>query len=483
MAKRIILSAVGFVGALLVILFGRVLTLGGPQQESLPPAPAVAVVGAAERLALALQIRTVSHGDRQQNDTEEFSRFCQFLEQTYPRLHADLERELVGEHSLLYRWPGSDLNLEPVLLAAHYDVVPADEGEAWTHPPFGGVISEGFVWGRGAIDDKSSVLAIFEAIELLLERGQRPTRTIYVAIGHDEEIGGMEGARQIARRLETEGKRFAFVLDEGMAIVDGIIPGVAEPVALIGIAEKGYLTVRLQVEAEGGHSSMPPARTAVGILSEAISRVERAPMAAVLEGPARQLFETLAPSMGLGKRLVFANLWLLDGVVLSMLRRNPRTDALVRTTGAATMFTGSPKENVLPTHAEAVLNFRIRPGEESADVLRHLEDVIDDPAVRIVPDRDHLTEPSSVSSTSSTEYGLLRRAVRRTFPHALVAPSLVLGKTDSRYYAGLTDSVFRFVPQVFGPGDAARVHGVDERISVSHYLDCVRFYLTLMMEA
>jgi carboxypeptidase PM20D1 len=226
----------------------------------------------AEHLGQAIQIQTISHANLEANDRSAYQRVQAFvamqraLQATYPRLHRTLHSEVVSDFSLLYTWTGSEPELPPFLMMAHMDVVPIEPGSesAWTLPPFSGVISDGFVWGRGALDYKCGVVGMMEAIEWLIRNGYKPRRTVYLAIGHDEELGGMCGARRVARLLESRGVRLESVLDEGGALVDGILPGVERPVALIGVAEKGYLSLELSVEVQGGHSAIPNAETAIG---------------------------------------------------------------------------------------------------------------------------------------------------------------------------------------------------------------------------
>jgi carboxypeptidase PM20D1 len=317
-------------------------------------------------------------------------------------------------------------------------------------------------------------------VEGLLASGFRPRRTIYLAFGHDEEVGGREGAAKIAALLAARGVRAELSLDEGLAIIEEMLPGVPAPVALVGIAEKGYLTVELSVASEGGHSSMPPPHTAVGILSAAVARLEANQLPTSLDGPARRLFEWLGPEMPLGERVAFANLWLFAPLVRARLAALPVTNALVRTTTAPTMLEGSIKENVLPIRARAVVNFRIRPGESIASVVEHVRDAVADDRVTVTPDVAGGSEPSAVSSVDSPGFALVHRTIREVFPTALVAPSLVTAATDSKHYAGVVEDSYRFVPLWLRGEDRARFHGTDERIGVENFAQIVRFYARLI---
>ncbi len=352
----------------------------------------------AERLSQALRFRTVALEENGPANGVEFQSLHAYLSQAYARVHHTLAREVVGDYSLLYSWKGQDDRLKPVLLAAHQDVVPVEADVRWQHPPFEGRIADGYIWGRGAMDDKSSLMGILEAVEILLRQGFQPRRTIYLAFGHDEEVGGYEGAARIAAQLRARNVALEYVLDEGLIIADGILP-VPRPVALIGIAEKGYVSLELSVDGEGGHSSTPPPHTAIGILSAAISRIEEHQMPGGLKGAVRQLFDYVGPEMPFGRKLVFANLWLFKPLVERQLSSLPAMNAGLRTTTAVTVIEGGVRDNVLPTSARAVVNFRILPGDSIEGVEAHVRDTVNDTRVKIARHGAPASEPSAVSST------------------------------------------------------------------------------------
>lgn len=439
---------------------------------------------AANRLAQAVRFRTVSHQDPAQFPAEAFRSFHAFLERSFPRMRAALARESVNDYSLLYRWRGADASLPPVLLLAHQDVVPADPVslDKWSHAPFSGDVADGFVWGRGALDDKGSVMALHEAVEALLAQGFKPARTVYLAFGHDEEVGGRQGAAAISGLLASRGVHLQSVLDEGQAVTSGIVPGIDRPVALVGIAEKGYLSLELLVEAEGGHSSMPPPQTAVGILAAAVARVEASPFPAQLTAPVRRQFEFLGPEQGWGMRLVLSNLWLFEPLLQRRMEKSPQTAAMLHTTIAPTMLEGSIKENVLPMRARAVINFRVLPGMTTGDVIARIRAVVADPRVTISPTGTSRSEPSPVADTQGESFARLHRAIAATFPDAVVAPSLVLGATDTRHFTGIADNLFRFLPARLARTDLKRYHGIDERVAVDNYVEFVRFYMRYIRE-
>ena len=480
--KRIVQAVLILFLALAGVVVIRALLLKPVDEEVLAAVDVPVRDGAVERFAGSLRFATVSHGDASLFEPAPFQAFREYLAETFPLVHQGLELEIVGGHTLLFTWPGSDPDLAPVILLAHHDVVPIEPGTEgdWTHPPFSGLVFEGEVWGRGAMDNKASLMGTLEAAETLLEGGFNPARTLIFSSGHDEEVGGLRGARAVATLLEERGNRGAFVLDEGMAIVEGSLPGVEGPVALIGLAEKGYVSVQLSVEVESGHSSTPPAVTTVGTIARAVSRLEENRMTPRLEGPTRMLLDAVAPVQPFGMRLIMANLWLFKGAVTRIMASSPETDASVRTTTAPTLLRAGVKDNILPSQAFAVVNFRIIPGESSQDVLRHVEETVDDPNVQFEVYQETVTEPSPVSSMDGYGYGELRATIQEVFPGTAVAPFITLAGTDSKHFVGVADDVYRFAPIRFSPGTSAGIHGTNERILAEDYLDMVRFYTRLM---
>jgi carboxypeptidase PM20D1 len=436
-----------------------------------------------ERLSKAIQFRTISR-EQSMDSFEEFLRFHKFLEESFPETHKALQKEIVGDFSLLFTWKGQNEQLKPILLMGHMDVVPVDpqaEGQ-WTHPPFSGQVSDGYIWGRGTMDDKVSVIGILEAVEQLLAKRFQPQRTVHLAFGHDEEIGGQHGAAKIAALLASKKVELEYVLDEGGNITQGIIPGVSQPVALIGIAEKGYLSLELTVESAGGHSSMPPHDTAIGILSSAIHRLETTPFSTRLTEPTRKFLEFMGPELPWAQRIAVSNLWLFEPWIKKQLASSPVGAAMIRTTQAPTIFEAGVKENVLPAKARSVVNFRLLPGETIASATNHVRQTIGNSRIKITA-LPIQADPSPVSDIASEAFRKLHSAIWQTEPSAVVAPALLVAATDSRHYTGLTKNIFRFLPITLSPEDTKRYHGTDERISVRDYERCVRFYAKLLTDA
>jgi len=484
--KRIVLVLLVVLVGLIAAVVTRTLGLHSRQAAVAPVAPEPLDSNAlAQRLAGALRFKTISYQDSTQFEAREFDGFQRYLRESFPKLHAVLKLEKVNGYGLLYEWVGSDTGLAPVVLLAHQDVVPVEPGTEgkWTEPPFGGTIAGGYVWGRGALDDKGSLVGILEAVEHLISVGAKPRRTVYLAFGYDEEVGGRRGAARIAALLATRNVRPEFVLDEGGALATGLIPGVAAPVALIGIAEKGYVTVELTAQAEGGHSSMPPKETAVGILAAGLTRLEHHQMPRAIRGPTADLFDFLGPEMPFGPRLVMANRWLFGGLLAAGFGATPQGNAMLRTTTAPTVLQAGVKENVLPSTARALVNFRILPGDSAGSVLAHVRRAVDDPRIAVRELQETVSNPSGVTSANAEPFQLLARTIRQVIPEAVVTPWLVVGATDSRHYSGLTPNILRFVGAPIGPDDVRRVHGSDERVGVQAYANSVRIYIQLLKNA
>ncbi|HXV87064.1 MAG TPA: M20 family peptidase, partial [Gemmatimonadales bacterium] len=465
--KKAFVAAGLAVAALTAVLLVNTFRFRSRQVSAEPAAVTLDAQAAAERLAGALRFQTVSFQDSSAFNGPEFERFHQYLALTFPRTHAALSRERVNGHALLYRWAGSDTAAAPLVLMAHQDVVPIEPGTEgqWSQPPWSGAIAEGYVWGRGAMDDKGNLVAILEAVEMMLARGYTPRRTVYLAFGHDEEVGGPRGAVPLAETLQARGVRPWFVVDEGGALVQGLIPGVQAPVALVGVAEKGYMTLELSVRTEGGHSSMPPRETAVGILSRAITQLEEHPVPGGLREVTGLMFDYLGPELGFLPRLVMANRWLTGPLVTRAFGATNEGSALLRTTTAPTIFQAGVKENVLPSSARAIVNFRILPGDSAAGVVAYVRGVINDPRVEILNVPPGPREPTSASPVDAESFRLLQRTIRQVAPDAIVVPWLVVGGTDARHFTGLSREVYRVGVTRIGPGDTRRAHGTDERVS------------------
>lgn len=466
------------------IMIIKTLTFSSKQLTGITPIEPVELNDeVTQRFSKAIQIPTISTN----LDTTIFRKLDTFIVQNYPNIQRELQLTTINDFAHIYKWSGSNPKLEPVLLMGHTDVVPVEEASAnrWTVEPFGGVIKNGNIWGRGTIDDKLNVFAILEAVEMLLTEDYQPTRTIYLAFGHDEEVSGTYGGKAIATYFEENNIQFEYVLDEGQMILENALKGLDRPLAMIGIAEKGYTTLTLTAQLkDGGHSSMPPHQTAVGVLSKAINNLQENLFPIEISGATKLLFEYTGPEMSPLYKTLFANLWLTESLIVGQLSSDPAASALMQTTTAPTMLRGGVKDNVLPTRASAKVNFRILPGETTRSVRERVISVIDDKRVIVKNNNpDSSSNPSPISSTDSFGFRILQRTVQEIFPDAVIAPSLVIAMTDSRHFQNVSNNIYRFQPIQIKRSTLKTIHGIDEHISVENYHRAIRFYRQLMMNS
>jgi len=484
---RIALGIVLVFALLIAVVLVRTFTFKGPaavDAASVKVAPAVMVdlAAAAQHLSQAVQIQTVSHQDPAENQPAEWARLHDFLAATYPAAHAAMTREIVAANTLVYTWKGSEPSLAPVVLMAHQDVVPVTPGTErdWKHPPFAGEIAEGAVWGRGSIDDKGSLITLFEGAEALAKQGFKPRRTVIIVSGEDEEVRGV-GARAAAALLKSRGIKAQFVVDEGLAVIaDNPVTG--GRLALIGTAEKGYATLVVTAKAQGGHSSAPPTDGGgVVTLARAVTAIAGHGFPMAFSGPGAEMLRTLAPRAAFPVRMAVANAWLFKPLLIKQIGATPAGAALLHTTIAPTMLKGSPKENVLPQDATAWINYRISPADSSASVMARAKAAVGGLPVALSwvakPE-----EPSPVSSTRSEGWKVLS-AVAGQVTGAPVAPSLVTAGTDSRYLQGVAADVYRFQPMEFSLSDTEMIHGTNEHLTLKNLEQCVQFYARLIATA
>jgi carboxypeptidase PM20D1 len=429
-----------------------------------------------------------------------FLAFHAHLAACFPRLHGALERRVVNTYSLVFVWRPREgaLPAPGVALCAHMDVVPAPDAAEWTHPPFAGVVDGTHVHGRGAIDDKHSLMAICEAVEALLARGFSPARPVVLAFGHDEEIGGFDGARAIAAALPAAlagavppppEKPLSFLLDEGLFLLSDFMPGLRERVAVVCTSEKGHVNVELAVEGAAGHSSIPPRSGAIGALARAVAAVEAAPQPVHL-APAAELFDALLPAMPFLPRLLFSNRWALSPLVVAALLARPATAAMLRTTTAVTLVGGGVKSNVLPPRAAAVVNRRVHPRDTVAAAVAR-DAAVAARAVAAGGGGGALSvraleplEPSPVSSTCSEGWRAIGHAVAASFEgRPLQAPGLMLGNTDTRHYWDSAVDIYRHCPTELTIEETKYFHGRNERIKITNLARLATFYACVIAGA
>jgi carboxypeptidase PM20D1 len=480
------LTAVGLVLAVGAVVAVRTATFKAPAAVDtssihLASARPIDAALAARHLCEAVRFQTVSHQDPAQDQPGEWDKLHAWLQATYPDAHRVMGREVVAGHALVYTWQGSDRSLAPIVLMAHQDVVPVTPGSegAWTHPPFDGVVADGAVWGRGSIDDKGSLVTLFEALDGLAKAGFAPKRTVIIVSGHDEEVRGV-GAKAAAALLKSRGIKAQFVLDEGMVVVEDH-PVTQKPVALIATAEKGYATLTVTAPAVGGHSSAPPPQTGVTTLAKAVLAIADHPFPMKFDGPGADMLKSLAPHSSTTIKMAAANTWLFSPLLVSQTAKTPAGAAMLHTTIAPTMLKGSPKENVLPQDATAWINYRIAPGDSSADVMARAKSAVGDLPVKLAwakaPD-----EPSKVASTTSEGWKTLA-ALAGDESKAPVAPALMTAASDSRYMSPIADDIYKFQPLRLAVKDIGMIHGTDEHMSVANVERMVRFYQRLVETA
>jgi carboxypeptidase PM20D1 len=483
----LLLAVAAFVGLLVfnAMNYGAE-PVGG--RVTLPPPPAISAERGAQNLSRAIQFKTITlaSGDPRPGQEGEWLALHAWLEETYPAAHAAMRKELVPETlTLLYTWAGSDLSLKPLLLMAHQDVVPVNIGTDgdWESGPFEGAIIDGYIYGRGAIDNKGSLVGLMEAAEALAMAGFKPKRTVYFMFGHDEEVSG-SGAEAGVALLKSRGVEPEFALDEGFMVVNPS-PLSGKPMGFIGIAEKGYVTVDVVAVGTGGHSSTPPRDSAAVRLARAVVALDENQMPSDLSRPpVSGIFEAAGKDMPFVQRLAFANLWLFKGMVDAQLADVPAGNAMIRTTTAPTMLTGSAKENVLAQRATATVNFRIHPNDTEEEIIAHVKKVtsgIEGIKVEVGNNGIRGAGASNVSPTDNRAYAVLASVSEATLPGSPVAPGLVLGATDARYAEAITPNVYRFAPAVLTPDELTGFHGTNERTSVENMGRLARGYAQVIL--
>jgi len=430
---------------------------------------------AIEHLQAMIKIETLWNWD---NDPEgkPFVEFRALLPQLYPLLHENCNFEQIGRSGMLYHWKGKSTD-NPTVYMAHYDVVPADE-DKWQKPPFSAIRENGEIWGRGTLDTKGTLCAALEAAETLLAQGFVPENDIYFSFGGDEETDSTD-APAIVELLRSRGIKPALVLDEGGAVVEKIFPGVKEPTALIGTGEKGMVNVSFSVSGMGGHASAPPVRTPVGVLARAVTSVEDNPFPAHLCEPVLKMFDTLGRHSTFAFKIIFANLWCFKGLFTLICKKSGgELNALVRTTCAFTQMQGSSARNVLPPTASVTANMRVMSPDNMDSVIDVLKDRVKNDTIEIT--RLTGVNPSPFSNMDNEGYERVSSAIRKTWPEAVISPYLMIAASDSRHYCQICDVVLRFSAMALSSDDRKRIHGNDERISESQFLEALMFYQRML---
>ena len=432
--------------------------------------------GAVNALAELVKCRTVSYSDHSKEDDAEFEKLIAKLPGLYPNVFGACEFQQLPDRGLLFKWPGKAAG-NPAVMMAHYDVVPVNEDQ-WDKPAFDAIVEDGVMWGRGTLDTKVTFNGVLFAADHLIAQGFCPEHDVYFAFSGGEEVNG-KGAQYIVDFFHKNHIHPALVLDEGGAVVDNVFPGVKGDCALIGTAEKGIMNVEFKAKSNGGHSSTPPVHTIVGELSQAVVNVEKKPFKRHLTKPVKEMLDTLGRHSGFGYKILFANMWLFEGLFdLVCKRSGGELNAMVRTTCAVTKMEGSKAYNVIPPTANVGMNLRLMGGDTVESAKAYLEKVVNNPKIEVSVVNG--TDPSPDSDTSCKEWKLLCQAVADTWKGAILSPYLMMAASDSRHYSRITDRVYKFSAMKMSKEERGMIHGNNERVPVETLVRAVEFYVRLM---
>lgn len=476
MKKIVSLAGVLLLGLLIVV--GIKTMTNKPSNNLNEVTLAVLPENAIAHMTAAIQLRTLTPNDDYQFDTTTFMNYRRFLEKTYPLIHKNLPRTVIDSFNYIYEWKGTDTALLPMVLMAHYDVVPVEESAIplWHAPPYGGEVKDNYIWGRGAIDDKASMISILEATEFQLAKGFHPKQTILLCFGADEESSG-KGATAVVAYFKAHNQKFDLVVDEGGEISTENNKSIKAPIASIGVGEKGYVTLVLTAQKAGGHSSIPGEHTAIDMLSNAIAKVSQNPMPTKLTPPIEAYLKSIsAYNDNFLEKMKLSNLWLFESSVVNTMTKNPSSNALVRTTLVPTVFNSGVRDNVIPTFATAYINSRILPGQSTKEVYDYVQKTINDTNIKLTYYKNYMTEPSPTTDVNSKYYKRVEKAVRAVVKDVVVAPMLMVGATDSRNYREVSEGVVNFTPLTNAKG----YHGIDERILITDLQKSINFYTILI---
>lgn len=434
-------------------------------------------------LCQVIQCETISERAGEVSNPDAFIQLHELLFTIYPAVFKHMQIQEFGEFALLLKWQGSDAALDPMMLIAHQDVVPIPEAEYehWQYPPFSGVVADGYICGRGALDMKSSLVAILEVVNQLILDDFQLKRTIYIYLGDDEEVGGPT-AKAAALWMQEQNIRLDYIIDEGGVILEKMMPNIEKPICLIGVGQKGMLNLELTVEGESGHSAKPPQSTPIDILGAAVAKLKNNEMPVHADSFVFPLFKKLSPHMPLVQRFIFANLWLFKPLITARLLKNPVMNAMMRTTSAPTIFQAGFKTNVLPEIAKAVINYRLYPGDTADDVVAHVEHLVNNSRVGIKV-LDAFNAPK-VSASDSETFKIIEKTVRTiNGDDVIVAPVLTIGGTDGRHFTEVADNTYHFLYMRGTMEDFKGYHGINERISTKNFVNSINFYHHLIINS
>ncbi len=430
-----------------------------------------------EALTGAITFETVSYKDPTLTDWKEFDKLHSYLKKCFPLVFEQLSYHCDTPHNLIFKFEGNNPSKKPILLTAHQDIVPA-EASSWDTPPFKGTQKDGYLYGRGSFDVKILVITILQSFEELLRKGEKPSRTVFAAFGCDEEASGDNGAILIAKQFKKEGIEFEMVLDEGGAVAEDYLKGIDKPITAIGIAEKGYLDLKLTRVKNGGHSSTPNFPTAMGEIAEAVFKIEKHPMKKRITPPIKDLINTLGKSASFPMGVLFLNQRITSPIIKRAFGKGATTRALISTTITPTMIKGSTAPNVIAKEAHAILNSRILPGDDENVVINHIKNIIKNDNITI--EVLNYKPPCSISPTGTPAWNTLTKTIKRTFPDAITTSFLMMGATDAKNYQNVCENVYRFEPCQMNQTEIGKMHNDNERISFENIHNATKFYLDLI---
>lgn len=477
MGYTILFVVLGLLAIFLLVLLVRA-ALFSPKMELVPSEEKISLdeKKIVEDMQQLIRIKTISYNDESLVDKAEFQKFKEILPKLYPKVHEVCKLREIGVNGLLYHWEGKESG-DPIVLMAHYDVVPVEEDQ-WERDPFSGEVIDGVLWGRGTLDTKGTLCGIFEAAEKLVSEGFQPTKDVYFAFSGQEEINGPTCPAMV-QWFKEQGIHPAMVVDEGGAVVENVFPGVTGECALIGIAEKGFTNIELKQKSRGGHASMPPMHTIVGELARAVVDIENHPFKRQLTKPVKEMLDTLGRRSTFAYKILFANMWCFEGLFdLVCKMSGGELNALMRTTCAVTKMEGSKAFNVIPPKASVGMNLRLM-GKDTYDSAKaYLEKVIHNPNIEVSVFEGR--NPSIESDTNCQEWHTLNQVIKDTWPESIVSPYLMMACSDSWHYCSITDRIYKFSAMKLSKEERGMIHGNNERVPVKTLVRTVEFYTRLM---
>lgn len=436
---------------------------------------------AIQHLAEAVRIKTIAATKHAEFDSASFNQFLLLLESCYPNVEESLEKSIFNRYSHLYKWQGRNEQLKPILLLAHIDVFPAlhDRIDQWTAPPFAGEIISGSLWGRGTLSGKVNAIGILEAIEMLLMEGFTPERTIYLTIGHDKTIGGIQGAKAIAENMQTTGIEPALVIDEGFSISRGLIPGILTDVAQIGIAETGFVSLELTIDHEKGSSTDLQQLLETVAIERVIDRLKENPIPPEITKPVKQFIDFAGPEMRFRTKMLYANDYLFRSAILNLLRQSEAMYGKVQTGMIPSLLDMGIIENANSANDFSTVNYRILPGSSVDDIKEKVANTIHDERISVSV-KPIYANPILISAIDSREYRYINQSIREIFPYVICLPDLCTSATDSRHFSEICNKIYRFSPVRLNPENNQSIYGVNEHIPIEEFNEVVRFYIRLI---